>query len=461
MIGQGVDKRLIALLLATACAPPGTSREPSAAADVRVFTGARLIVGDGAVIENASFVVQDDIITNVGPASEVQVPAGATVVDLTGRTVMPALVNTHAHLGWEKYTSWGAENFTRDNLIDHLERHAYYGVGTIISTGSDREEIALQVRREQKAGEVGGARYLVSPGIGTPGGGPNPRFTDDGGWWGLHGVTTPAEAREIVRSEAAKGVRIIKIWVDARDERRGAQVKLRPEIYAAVLDEAQVRDIRVIAHATTLEDHKRLLRAGNRRFSHMPYDRDVDEEYLALVRERNAFIVPTLGMVTKREPYYVPAFQDPFFQEQVSVEVIALLADAYDDRPPPPSARTPAAVERSRWIARNFEALKDHIILGTDAGAVGDFFGYADHVELALFVRLGMTPAEAIVAATSRSAEAFGLNDVGTLEPGKSADFVILDANPLDDIENTRRISQVYLRGELIDRSALQDRWTR
>ena len=402
-----------------------------------------------------------DLITEVGESRVVDVPAGARVVDLTGQTVMPALVNTHAHLGWEKYSSWGSEKFTRENLIDHLDRHAYYGVGTIISTGSDKEEVALRVRHDQRVGTVGGARYLVSPGIGTPGGGPNPRFTDDEGWWGIHHVTSPAEAREIVRSEAAKGVGIVKIWVDARDERRGAQVKLRPDIYEAAIDEAQVRDMRVIAHATTLEDHKHLLRAGNRRFIHMPYDRDVDEEYLALVRDRNAFILPTLGMVTKREPYYVPAFQDPFFQEQVSSAVIAFLSDAYQDTPPSPAVRTPPAEQRSHRIARNFVALKDHIILGTDAGAVGDFFGYADHVELSLFVRLGMTPSEAIVASTERSARAFGLDQVGTLKAGMTADFVVLDANPLDDIANTRRISQVYLRGERIDRNASRVGWTR
>ena len=371
-----------------------------------------MIVGDGRVIEGAEFLVRDGVIVRVGSAGELTAAPGATVVDLSGRTVMPALVNTHAHLGWERYTSWGSENFTRENLVDHLHRHAYYGVGTVISTGSDLEEIALEVRLAQRVGEVGGARYLVSPGVGTPGGGPNPRFTNDAGWWGLHAVTTPAEAREVVRAEAERGIGILKIWVDARDERRGAQVKLQPDIYAAALDEARVRDIRVIAHATTLEDHKRLLRAGARRFIHMPYDVPVDDEYLGLVAARNAFIVPTIGMVTRREPFRRPVFDDPFFQEQVPDEVVAMLRDAAagDDAAP----RTAAAEARARVIRNNFMRLRDHVVLGTDAGAVGDFFGYADHLELELFVRLGMTPAEAIVAATSRAARAFGLT--GTRE---------------------------------------------
>ena len=451
------------LLLATAaCAGPTTPPEPVAAADAtdaRVFTGARLIVGDGRVLEDAAFVVKDGLIVEVGTAGEVDVPPGSTVIDLSSQTVMPALVNAHAHLGWEGYTSWGSENFTRDNLIDHLNRHAYYGVGTVISTGSDKEEIALQVRLEQRLGQVGGARYLVSPGMGTPGGGPNPRFTADSGWWGLHSVTSAREARARVQMEAAKGIEILKIWVDARDERRGAGVKLQPEIYRAILDEAHVRDIRVIAHATTLTDHKQLVRAGTRRFIHMPYDREVDAEYLALVEERNVFIVPTLGMVTKREPYRHPVFEDPFFQDQVAPHVIDLLRDAVANNPAEVAERTAADEERSRRIVGNFAKLSDRIILGTDAGAVGDFFGYADHLELELFVRFGMTPSEAIIAATKRAAEAFGLAQVGTLEVGKSADFVVLDANPLDEITNTRRISTVYLQGDEVDRDALRATW--
>ena len=451
----------LALLTSIACDAGGQRLAPAVSTPaVQLFTGGRLIVGDGRVIEEAAFLVRDDLIVRVGSAGEVTAPPEARVVDLTGRTVMPALVNTHAHLGWEQYASWGAENFTRENLVDHLHRHAYYGVGTVISTGSDIEEIALEVRRAQRVGEVEGARYLVSPGLGTPGGGPNPRFTNDAGWWGLHAVATPAEARDVVRAEAARGIRILKIWVDARDERRGARVKLQPDIYAAILDEAQVQDIRVIAHATTLEDHKRLLEAGARRFIHMPYDAAVDDEYLRLVAARNAFIVPTIGMVTRREPFRRPVYEDPFFQEQVPEEVVAMLRDAAAGDPGAGDPRTAAAEARALVIRDNFMRLRGHVILGTDAGAVGDFFGYADHLELELFVRLGMTPAEAIVAATSRAARAFGLTETGSLEAGRSADFLVLDANPLDDIMHTRQIAAVYLRGVEVDREALRTRWT-
>ena len=455
--------RLVALALLTGAAWRVGGQQPDSAAstpDVRLFTGARVIVGDGRVIDEGALLVRGDLIVRVGSAGEVPAPPGATVVDLTGRTVMPALVNTHAHLGWERYTSWGSGNFSRENLVDHLHRHAYYGVGTIISTGSDLEDIALEVRQAQRVGAVGGARYLVSPGLGIPGGGPNPRFTNDAGWWGLHGVTTPAGAREVVRAEAARGVRILKVWVDARDEQRGARVKLQPDIYAAILDEAQVQDIRVIAHATTLEDHKRLLEAGARRFIHMPYDTAVDDEYLALVAARNAFIVPTIGMVTRREPYRRPVYDDPFFQEQVPEDVVTMLRDAAAGAAGAASPRTAADEARARLIRDNFLRLRDHVILGTDAGAVGDFFGYADHLELELFVRLGMTPAETITAATARAAQAFGLIDTGAIEAGRVADLLVLDANPLDDIRHTRQIAAVYLRGVEVDRAALRARWT-
>ena len=469
---------VLPLAFAACTTVAGQNRQP-AATDSRptLFRGARVVVGNGSVIEDAAVLVQNGLLFEVGRNAGAVPPRGAAVVNVTGKTIVPAIVNAHTHLGWEKYTSWGSANFTRENLIDHLYRHAYYGVGTVISTASDRESIGLPVALDQKLGKVGGARYVPEPGLGTPGGGANPNFTSAPGWWGpgdgFYEPKSPAEARSAVRAEAAKGIQVFKIWVDARDEQRGGRIKLSEDIYRAAIDEALVHDIKVLAHAPDVRDHKLLLRAGVRRIIHGPSE--IDDEWIALMKERNAYLIPTTLSWARDRRYY----DDPFFREQVSSSVIARLSDPRNLGPigrtqPPPAAAAPpaanqqaAADERARQRFTRLVEAGIQIILGSDVGwgptatHAGSFFGYAEHLELEAFVRLGMTPAQAIAAGTIRPAEAFGLHDVGSIEPGKAADFIVLDANPLDDIRNLRKINKVYLRGAEVDRAALRAQWTR
>ncbi len=411
---------VLSLSLLAACGgqqteTPATSAPAPAAAPVStatVYRGARIVVGDGsAAIENGSFIVDDGQFTAVG--ASVNVPAGARVVDLNGATVMPTIIDTHTHLSNE-----------REALLEDLRRRAHFGVSAALSLGLDGSDVVFQVRDE---GQQPGLALYKTAGRGITG-------VETGRSEVPHWVTTVDEARAAVREEAAKNVDIIKVWVDDRND---TVTKLTPDLYGAVIDEAHANNLRVVSHLFDLEDAKGLVRAGVDAFAHGVRDMDVDDEFMELVKGNPDFVLgpnlPGRGVATDVS----------WLQGQVPDEQFAQLqATAANENP---TAQAAFAIQARNLARMSSEGVT--IVLGTDGNTP-----YAPHVEMEDMVAAGMSPNDVITAATRNGAAYLRLDDRGTIAAGKRADFLVLDANPLDDITNTRKIRSVYFAGEEIER---------
>ena len=416
-----------------------------------LFEGARIIIGDGRTIENGALLVEGDSISRVGKKGDVAAPKGATRVDLTGKTVMPGIVLAHGHVGYLRGTTFARENYTKTNLIDHLTRYLYYGVVAMMSTGTDPGDLPFELR---VAAHPGALFRTAGAGLAAPG-----ASTGNLPMRGVpYGVTTEDEARRDVRELAARKPDFVKIWVD---DRNGTVKKLSPSLYRAIIDEAHKHGLRVIVHVYYLSDARDLVEAGADGFLHLVRDEEMDDALAKAMKAKHVFVTPNLSTSEANTYMNMPAWlDDAFLSESATPAMIKKVADVYAARAGdgPRTAASASYLKQQRSVAR-LNAAGVTIALGDDTGIENTFYGYGDHHELELMVAAGMTPMQVIVASTKTSAELLKLNRLGTLARGKSADFIILDANPLENIGNTKAIAKVYQRGQEVDRAALRASW--
>jgi imidazolonepropionase-like amidohydrolase len=421
-----------------------------------LYENARLIAGDGsAAVERAALLAEQGVISRVGAAGSIAVPASVKRVDLSGKTIIPALIATHVHPGFQQGLSYAAANYTRETVLSDLARALYFGVSVVQSQGIETGDLFYQLRAEQSTFRPFGALLQVAGrGIGSPNAGP-------GGvaYAGIaYEVTTEAEARKAVEELAARQVDMVKIWVD---DRNGRAPKLSPPLYRAVIDEAHKRKLRVIAHVFSHADAVDLVDAGIDAFAHLVRDTVMDDALVAAIVKKNVVVMGNLTTPLKPTFAATPPWLtagDPMMtllDATVTAPVLDRMRAYY-------AKRDPKAVEGARQrygiLQRSLAKLNAagaRIVLGADTGLEDHHFGFAEQLELQAMVEAGMTPAQAIVAGTGRAAEFIGRRDTGSISAGKRADFLVLDANPLDDITNTRRIARVVIGNAEVDRQKL------
>jgi len=415
-------------------------------ADSRNTVAQAIAIGGGAIIA-------------VGTTAEIMAQAsGARIIDLAGKTVMPALISTHVHPGFQKGVTYVAANFTRDNVINDLNRALYFGISVVQSQGIERGDVLYRIRADQEAGVLGGAKLLVAGrGIGAPNAGPGAAA-----YAGIaYEITTPAEARRAVDELAANQVNIVKIWVD---DRNGRAPRLSPVLYRAVIDEAHARDLRVNAHVFYHADAEGLVAAGIDGLVHMVRDVEMSDALIAEIVRRKVFVNPNMSNPRRPAQVGIPSWLAPgdpmveLLRETVAADEVAKIEAAFRQRDPQAAAE---ARERYAILERSLvklDAAGANIVLGADTGVEDHLFGMAEHLELQAMVDAGMSPAQVLVAATSRAAEYLHLADRGSLVAGKRADLLVLEASPLNNIVNLRRISRMFVNGVEVDRAALRAR---
>jgi imidazolonepropionase-like amidohydrolase len=423
----------------------------AAFAETNVFENFTLIDGSGkAAVSGAALVVTDGKVVYAGPKAGASAPAGAKKIDLTGKFVMPGIINLHGHLGSVSGLTQDPKFYTRENLEKQLRTYAQYGVTAVVSMGSDQPPI-LQKRAEQRAGRPGETRIFTAYKGFT---GKNGYPTTAPGMKGVpYEVTTVAEVEKAVAELARQKVDIVKIWVD---DHLGKEQKIPMNLCAAIISNARKHGLKVAAHIFYLDDAKGLVNAGLYALVHSVRDKPVDQALIDMMKGKGAWqgaatLTRELSTFVYATPH--PFLDDPFFTKSVEKDTVAALKSAgYQDRvrKDPDLAKYPVFLKTAQ---QNLKKLADSGVkvgFGTDTGPPARFSGYFEHWEAELMVEAGLAPMQVIQTFSKNAAEFLGAKDLGTLEAGHWADMVVLNRNPLQDIKNTRSIDSVYIAGNRV-----------
>ena len=428
-------------------------KKQQSGSDTTFYFGARVIPGDGSpAIEEATFIVSNGKFTALGKKGEVTPPKGSGRVDLTGRTLTPVLFNIQAQPGLSNGPLYGPKNYSHESVMADLERYAYYGIMGVLSGGTDDNDLASQIKDDQRQGKANGARlFTAGRGIVARGGGPA----------GLGNipvaVSGAADARKAVADQADKKVDAIKLWMD---DGEGKGAKLKSDAYSAAIDEAHKHNLKVVAEVFDLSDAKDLVKAGVDGFVTSIRDRDVDDQLISAMKEKNVFLAPAL---TTAEAKFIYADKPNWLGEQTMREVYPAQLSAYLTDPVTTNKfkRNPdlAALRQEYATAlKNLKKLSDggvRIALGSNSGAPDTYPGYFESREMIAMVEAGMQPVDVIKAATSVPAAFLGDNDHGTLAVGKVADFLAMPNSPLEKMTNIKDVGSLYLKGGETERSSM------
>ena len=413
-------------------------------AEVILLKNVSLIDGTGKPAQhNVNILLKDGKISSISKQAG---SSNAKLIDLSGKTIMPLIMNVHGHLGMAKGATVAPENYNRSHIIKELERYQSYGVGTIVSMGTDKELI-FSLRDSSRMGKLPGADvytagYGFRPPLGT-----RPAETS---MEKIYRPATPEEAVQNVQELARLKPDFVKIWVD---DMGGTVEKITPEVYRAIISEAHKNGIRVAAHLFYLEDAHLLLDAGVDIFAHSIRDKEVDDALIAQMKAKGIIYIPTLT----RDGYEFfygttqPWSNDPFFKASLEPGVYEMITSEAYRKKVADNPRYQKNIDAYKMALRNLKKLFDAgilVALGTDSGAQPiRAQGFSEHLELQLMVEAGLTPLQAIMVATRNSSTALKVKDQGILAPGMKADFVVLNENPQEDIKATRSIQAVWKNG--------------